>query len=173
MWLGSLFRTRVPAKQLADVLFEHFVLADEISWREKHLARYSKDAVAEALTKQVFIYLAASTAVALTNEASRQPNVRSAAKRFRKHVTTEALRRWAAVEGDADRAVEEAAGDLARLFFTDPRQQASFSLDWARDWLAAAGAEETNPVSLFLISSLWKKQYVQLAKMLRHFRIMS
>jgi hypothetical protein len=167
-----LFGTRVPAEQFADLLFEKMVLGDEVSFREKHLAyTNTADNQTETFRKQVFVYLAATVAVVLTNEASRQPIVSAVVARFRQRVTTEALRRWGGTEGDTDQAVEAAASNLARLFFTDPQNERSLSFDWAREWLAAAGIDETNPSSLFLVSSLWKNQDIYLAKMVREFHI--
>ncbi len=90
---------------------------------------------------------------------------------FRQLVATEMQKRWGDGEDSIDSQIERASSDYGMLLFTNPADNRGLSFDWSKDWLARIGVQEGNPATLFLISTAWKAQFLELAKLLSQIRV--
>jgi len=172
-WLKKLFGARVQAEELAQLLFSLCVLQEETTVMRKEQSRYDNMAgfQREAFQRQLFLYLVASVAIALTNEHSRRPEISGVIIPFRQLVNSEIARRWRFSEAEADSAVENASSDLGRLLYANPGAQKGISFEWPQEWLKRVGVTEYDPAALFEINMRWKLHQIHLAKMLSKFRI--
>lgn len=169
--LRGLFRTPVSAKDLADLVYILAMTDSEILKEEG--ARYSEFSgfQPETYEKLVFVYRVASVAIALTNAYESQPRISRVIEAFRDRIRDEMAARWGYSQGDADEAVEDAAGHLGTLLFSNPAEDRGRAFDWTQNWLKKAGVEEFNPVRLLEISAAWNYHFLSIAEFLSKFRV--
>jgi hypothetical protein len=160
----------LAADKLAEALFTLFVIGDErtLLAELRQRCESSPSFRPDVFESQVFAYLAASIALALTNEYARQPKSADVISSLRRLVRDEAARRGQSMD-DLDDSIEEAAEKLGTLIDADPNS--GYSFDWAREWLNRCGVEECNPAVLFDLSHKWKVQSITLLKSVSETRI--
>ncbi len=161
-------KPKLTPEELAQRLFSSFVLSDEasiMSSQDSNL-KTAPGFESRAFERQRFIYLAASVAIALTNASSRDATVIEVIPHFRRLVTMEMQKRWGDRADRVDLEIERASSDYGALLFTNPQDDRGLSFDWSKEWLARVGVQESNPATLFLISTAWKTQFLQTAKVL-------
>ncbi len=168
-------RSPVTPEQLSRALFQLFVLDDEVSVRESDLGQYALNSISQDLmfNKCVYFYLVGLVAVALTAEYQNREIIAEVIPSFRNIVSQEALRRWNIFQGEVDESVEEASQALAKLLFTNPKENRALCFEWSREWLAKAGIEQYNPISLWKLGIFWMDRYVILMKSIKVFEIVS
>jgi hypothetical protein len=175
--LLDIFKTKrkLTPEELAQRLFSSFVVDEEptIMSSQYDGLKTAPGFQSRAFERQKFIYLAASIAIALTNASSRDSTVIEVIPHFRRLVMVEMQKRWGDREQGIDSEIEQASRDYGALLFTSPENNQGLSFDWSKDWLARIGIHESNPAVLFLMSTAWKTQFVQTAKVLSQIRVVS
>lgn len=161
--------SEVPADVLAQTLFIIFVIGDEGTRFYDLLKDWESHPTfrPDTFRFQLFAYLVATVALALTHEYSRQPNSVKVITALKRLVTAEAVQREVSSVEDLDDAIEKAASKLHDLLFTDPQAKPAYCFEWAREWLKLCGIDEYNPQVLFEFSYRWKSGYVALRKSIK------
>jgi len=156
----------VPASDFAATLFNGWVIASEnMPSASTEIDSYRNDAdFQEGLFhKKRFLYTIASVAVALSFLArKRQHYIPAVIAHLRQQVRDEMFRRWGYTDGPSDLLVQEASENLAKLVFTNPKDQPALSFEWAKEWLKDVGINEFNPVTLFKFSHNRKENVLTL-----------
>ncbi|MDP2652585.1 MAG: hypothetical protein Q8Q08_00980 [Candidatus Omnitrophota bacterium] len=160
---------KLTADQLSELLFEQFVLEDEVNVQTKDLGPYIINTYSQNLIfkKHVFFYLCSLIAVALTEEFEIKEGIADVIYGFRQRVLNEALKRWNMFQAEADNVIEEASAVLGKLLFVNPKSNCAVSFEWARDYFGQTMIDEMNPITLFKISTFWKTRYLAVAQLLR------
>jgi len=166
-------QTKLTADQFSATLFQLFVLDDETKVQEKDLGPYVINAYSQDLIfkKHIYFYLVALVAVALTSEFESRENISGVIQKFRQLANNEALKRWNVFENEADSAIETIGTSLGKLLFTDPKSNRVLDFEWGRDYLGQTMVDETNPASLFIISTFWKMRFISLMKVIESIEI--
>jgi len=166
-------KATVAADELAQKLFSSFVLGEETSVMKSQDSdlRAKPGFQLQAYEHQKFIYLAASIAVALTTASDKNPAIIQVIPHFRQLVTAEMYKRWGEGIDIVDSEIERASHDCFVLLFTNPKDNRVLSVDWSQTWLEQIGVKESNPVTLFLISTYWKEKFLQAAEILSQVRV--
>ena len=156
----------VTADELAEILFQLFVLNDEVKIREQDLGPYVIDTYSQntIFQKHIYFYLVALIAVALTSEFERRENIAKSIRKFRQLANAEAQKRWNIFQYEADNIVEETADKLAKLLFTDRNKERAVSFEWGKDYLGQVMVDSTNPIVLWKISMFWMNRFLTLMK---------
>lgn len=172
-WLKSMFGPSMRASELASLLFSECVLADQQGVMETPFVRYKNEPGfrPDTFEQRVFLYLVANIAIALSDAASKRPHLFAVIEHFRTLVRAEMSSRWRYNHEFTDDAVKRAAGDYAKLLFTNREANRALSFEWSREWLREVGIEETNPQTLFEISHTWMIHHVTLAKFIRKVKV--
>jgi|HubBroStandDraft_6_1064221.scaffolds.fasta_scaffold223102_3 hypothetical protein len=162
----------VTPDELADTLFALFLIRHEHTLFEELRIRCDSSPTfrPDAFESQIFAYLAASIALALTYEYVRQPKTAEVISSLKSLVHGEVVRRGQSMD-EVDDSIEEAAQRLTRLIDADPEVDTGYSFNWAQEWLKRCGVEEYNPAVLFHFSLKWKMQNLALAKSVSGARI--
>jgi hypothetical protein len=160
---------KLAASELAQQLFTVFVIADEVTIMAPEYGRFASEAgfAPDVFELRRLIYLIASAALAL-GSIEYMKNV---VPHFRALALDEMLKRRGHNETTIDSEIESAVSNCAKLMFADPSKDTGLSFDWAREWLHQVGIEETNPATLFAISTTWKNHFLDTSKFLSNVRM--
>jgi len=165
---SGLFQNSIQASELASLLFTQRVRADEHIIMSSQLELYKNEPEfkSDVFEQKVFLYLVANVALALMNFSDKNKKMQYVIAHFKKLVSLEMHNRWDYTQEKIDDVVEATASKYAILLYTKPDEDRSLSFEWPKQWLEDVGIRETNPITLFKISTRWIIYHIDLLEFL-------